>query len=543
MPRMSGNDAKPRWSLPYSTPTPASPRRRRDVRIARICAYALLFCVAVTVIWQFQHLTMENYRKADAFDREHPGLTLHEAAQLGRPKEHKGAIGRWRRAVNLYWRGENIYVMPPDPGDEAAVRQILESLPEGDEAFDVAWLHPNMPFVVILLTPFTSLPVGAMALVFSIVKLCAFVAAVLLAVSVANDDKRRMPDWVLCLALLWSLLLVVADFQHGNTNVFVLFAVVLHLWLYRRGKDAGAGAALALAVCLKVTPGLFVAYWLYQRNWRLLAGAAVALVVFVVAVPLAASVGICDFDPAAGAEHYALTTWTWFDTMIVRNTARQTWFPDHSNQSLSGMVCRFFLSGDDGDVFWRVDDDPYHSIKRDVRITILALPDWGARGVLWAGRLVVLGAIVWAVGWRKLPRDDGRRALHYGLIVIAMALLSQRTWDHHCGVLLIAHVAIWQAIAFGRFSRRLRAWSIAGMIAAGMLVWLSGTQTLEIFARLFGATKHTDSYWSDVVKAYGPTFWHFVLVGVVAVTLSAALRNSEPAYAGTRRKLFAEQQD
>ena len=77
---------------------------------------------------------------------------------------------------------------------------------------------------------------------------------------------------MLGLGLLWVLMFVIGDLQHGNTHVLVLGAITLHLWLYRRGHDWAAGGALALAICLKMTPALFVLYWLYQRNWKLLGG-------------------------------------------------------------------------------------------------------------------------------------------------------------------------------------------------------------------------------------------------------------------------------
>ena len=336
-----------------------------------------------------------------------------------------------------------------------------------------------------------------------------------------------MPDWVLGLALLWSMLLIVDDIQHGNTNGFVLGAIVFHLWLYRRGRDLAAGASLALAICLKMTPALFLLYWLYQRNWKLLAGAVIGLCLFGVIVPAA----------AVGPARYATLTRTWCDNMIRPGLVEGGWYPEHINQSLSGVAGRYFLAGRNGDIYWGPDDDPHYQTTRHGWITLAALPEGAVRWIVRAGRLAIVALMLWSIGWRRLACDDGRRALHYAMVLLAMMLLNQRTWNHHAAVLLPAGVAIWQAIGYGRFGRGLRATALGLVVAGGLASWLLRSDLIEALARAAGQTQAAAETCADTVKAYGPMFYYFLLLFVAAAILAAALKRAREPYAETRQKL------
>ena len=233
----------------------------------------------------------------------------------GRENE-KGAMPRWRPAVRAFWAGEDIYARPTEAGavpatqSEGGVLAPQAPLPVGTstpaitaaeagavhthEVGETIYappgkisMHPNTPFAVILMTPLTAMPVGAMALTMNVAKIAAILASLWMLATLAAHRKLRICDWVLGLGMLWAYHSMLSDIQHANTNIFVLFFIVLHLWLYRRGQDLVAGASLAVAICLKMTPALFVVYWLYQRNWKLLAWTLAAGVVFIVVVPVA----------------------------------------------------------------------------------------------------------------------------------------------------------------------------------------------------------------------------------------------------------------
>ena len=538
----------PDLSLPYRSPSPSARRPRRAIRLLRWTGYILLAVALVIPVVQFQHATMKKVRQ-------------------GRENE-KGAMARWRPAVRAFWAGEDIYARPseasavPATQPEGSVISPRAALPVGTstptmtaaeagavyayEAGETIYapprqitMHPNTPFTVILMTPLAAMPVGTMALTMNVAKIAAILASLWMLATLAAHRKLRICDWVLGLGALWAYHSMLSDIQHANTNIFVLFFIVLHLWLYRRGQDLVAGASLAVAICLKMTPALFVLYWLYQRNWKLLAWTLAAGVVFIVVVPVA----------AVGMDHYETVMGSWLGNMIIPGLVKGEWFPLHINQSLSGVVSRLFLTGANGDIFYNPEDGgPYGADAKSGFITLVALSPEAVKMLLRVGQVAIVGLMAWGIGWRKLPRDDGRRLLHYGMIALGMMLLNQRTWTHHATVFLIAMVAIWQAIAFGLMRRSVRAPVLWAMFGVAAITWITASDAFHLYAKLVGNTEEfmlgsktlsMGELWSDYADAYGPQFWVFVLLLLISVALARALRKGPSPYAAQRQKLSA----
>jgi hypothetical protein len=167
----------------------------------------------------------------------------------------------------------------------------------------------------------------------------------------------------------------------------------------------------------------------------------------------------------------------------------------------------------------------------------MAMSEAALRWLIRLLQVAVVGLIAWGIGWRKLARNDGRRMLHYGLITLGMMILNQRTWQHHATVTLVATVAIWQAIAYGRIPSRVRKWAIGLMIAAGPFMWLNASDLYVLIAKAAGHKSAVGKTWADFGDAYGPTLAYFVLMLICGVVLLRGLRHSEPGYAITRQKL------
>jgi len=384
-----------------------------------------------------------------------------------------------------------------------------------------------MPFTVILLTPFAFLPAWACGGLFTLCKVLAVAAAGLAAVRVCNHKNLRMPDWVVALGAAWWATLMISDIQHGNTNGFVLAAIVLHLWLYRRGRDLASGAALALAICIKMTPALFVLYWLYQRNWKLLAGCVVAGVIFAVIVPAA----------LLGPGHYTDLTQTWMDNLIFKGLGG-SWYPIHVNQSAPAVLGRYLL-GDQpgGNIQWNPDDNPYDLQTKFQWIAFASLNPQTVRWIIKALQVAIVAVMAWAIGWRKLPRDDGRRGLHYAMVICAILLLNQRTWAHHAATILPATLAVWYAIAFGRFGSRARAAVLAIVIFAGVVLWGTMGDLTVFYGRVAGMKKHQAEDFANQLLAYGPDFYYFLLIFGAAAILALKMKKSDLPYATARQKL------
>jgi hypothetical protein len=244
---------------------------------------------------------------------------------------------------------------------------------------------------------------------------------------------------------------------------------------------------------------------------------------------------------AVGPDRYAELTGSWLDNMILPGLVKGAWYPIHVNQSLSGIVSRYFLGEPYGDIHWGPDDLPFELVERHEYITLIEVSPETARWILRAGQLVILGVSAWAIGWRRLPRDDGRRGLHYALVVLGMMLLNQRTWDHHATVILVAAAAVWYALAYGRLSPRVRILSLVLVILGGCSQWLTGEGMLFAVAWLGGtrgeALEPRAERWANLAKAYGQSFYYFVLVWIATVVLLRRLRRREQPFAECRQRL------
>jgi len=58
----------------------------------------------------------------------------------------------------------------------------------------------------------------------------------------------------------------------GQFYILLLFLITLGLWMHLRGHRVSAGAAIAVAIGLKIFPLLYVLYFLRKRDWRAMAG-------------------------------------------------------------------------------------------------------------------------------------------------------------------------------------------------------------------------------------------------------------------------------
>ncbi|MCK5113979.1 MAG: DUF2029 domain-containing protein [Phycisphaerae bacterium] len=522
----SESNSHPSWALPYETLVPADRSKRRLARGLRIAAYVLFLAAMIIPIVQLESTVLRNQRRARGYDtRLQENRLTEKDIRKGRPKATKGAVNRWRTAVHEFWDGKNIYLSSEQKTDQLAAATAAGK--KADEVGKVA-LHPNMPFVVILLTPFLYLPMWAGGLVFTIVKVLVVLVALLAAVRVVDHRELRMPDWIVGLGIVWWLTGMTGDIQHANTNGFVLGAIVFHLWLYRRGKDLTAGVLLALAICIKMTPALFVLYWIYQRNWKLLRSCLGAGILFAVIIPAV----------LVGPSRYRELTTTWYQNLIKPGLVKGAWYPIHINQSIPGVVSRYLLGGQPGgDINWNPDDTSYENVKNHKWIAVASLDPQVVKRIIQGLQVCVVVLMGWAIGWRKLPRDDGRRGLHYAMVLAGILLLNQRSWGHHAAILLPGFLAVWYAVAFGNFTRRRRLVTLIMIILCGAISWLSTGELTVLYGKLAGMEKPQAKEFADYIVAYGTKFTVFLLLFITAAVLALGMKKSDPPYSSQRQKL------
>jgi hypothetical protein len=186
-------------------------------------------------------------------------------------------------------------------------------------------------------------------------------------------------------ALLVPLRLVLANFEHAQSNLLVLGLAVGGMWLLARGRRPGGGLALGLATAFKATPLLLLGYLAWRGRWRDLAAAAAGCAVTWLALP-ALLLGPGRLGSWYGA---------W-----LRKSAGAAAQTSPLNQSLLALVERLAPGA----------------------------PGWP---VFLAVAAVLVGVGLWALGRTGRAVSGPREALEVAVVLAAMSLLSPLAWKAH----------------------------------------------------------------------------------------------------------------
>jgi len=312
------------------------------------------------------------------------------AAYIDKASEGQSAILRWQPQIAELVRGVDVYEK---------------------------YTYPNTPIVGILLYPITALPAMATAIVFFLLKVVLVFIAGYWAVNMVRG-RSTIPWWAIGLIALLVARPMLSDLQHANINIIIMFIVMGGLFLFTRGRTVPGGALIGLATVMKVTPGLFLLYFAWKRQWRALAGCAIggALAVMLPALVLGPKT---NFNM-----HVA-----WFNNMIVPYVAEaETEYTHHINQSLPGVFYGLFTDSPGVDL-----GDELGFRQTNILAFDKDLASWIVRALL----LTVLAMLLWITRRRYTTHHDARWPAEFSLVLLAMLMLSERTWKHHFVVVLL----------------------------------------------------------------------------------------------------------
>lgn len=336
------------------------------------------------------------------------------------------AIGRWIPTVEL------------------AAKTGREESPYG-----FAHWFPLPTMILVALQPFTWMGLTPAGLLWAVLKVIGFVAVMLLIIRTIEPPEWRFPLGVVMMAGVFGIRPIIADIQHGNVNIFMMMWVGLAWALWARGRDVLAGLAMSLAIVTKVTPALLLVYFFYKRAWKLCAAASVGLVLVFLVIP-----GLYF----GFAENVSLLV-EWFNMLIAPYALQNYAAYDLDNQSLYGTILRV------GDVLGLVRVE--HMPVEDAAVVGMEAM---ARPASLLGRLIrpamsisIVGTILLICRTSTANRRDPRLLLEAGLVMLAMLLMSERTWKHHGTTLPIVFLAVWFVFACMPFSPRFRFWFTAGL--------------------------------------------------------------------------------
>src|SRR5262249_38125038 len=117
-------------------------------------------------------------------------------------------------------------------------------------------------------------------------------------------------------------------------------------------------------------------------------------------------------------------------------------------------------------------------------------------------------------GVRSSPRsDDWRLSAEFALVLVGMLLFSERTWKHHCVILVVPFAVLCYYLAVCKPGARLRGCLIGSLAAAALLMATTSTGLL-------------DENFAKQAQVYGAYVLAYV---VLACALVAVLRTRGPA--------------
>ena len=423
-------------------------------------------------------------------------------------------------SLALLFAGLSIPYAIKASGQRSAIVRWTPQLQQLDEE-DIyqRYGYPNPPIMAILLWPLAEMPPLAAAMLWFYLKVGMTLLALRWVFRLVERHDRPFPPWAKLLATLLGLRPIMGDLSHGNVNLFILFLVVAALYAFHRGRDVSAGVVMALAICCKVTPALFVPYFAWKRAWRALAGCALGLALFLGVVP-----GV-----VLGSERNARDLASWFEAMVIPYVRDGVVTSKHNNQSLPGLVYRLATDSPSyvsyaGEKYVPVQYDNFASLSPETA-------RWIVKGCMLVFAVAVVLLCRTATCQRRGPlalpsppeaggegrvRGGWRLAAEFSLVLLGMLLFSERTWKQHCVTLVLPFAVLTYYLAACCTTPRLRAYLIATLALVAVLMATTSTGLMALPA-------------AKAAQVYGAYVWCYLLL---AAALGVLLMQREQAAAG-----------
>lgn len=258
--------------------------------------------------------------------------------------------------------------------------------------------------------------------------------------------------WATTLALVLSSRFLIRELPDNGTNLIMVALAWAAIGLWVRGRDRLGGAGLGLAIALKCTPALFLAYFAWKRQWRLVTAAALTAVLLTLAPALWQG-------PAGYARHMRAWAGRCWRGVTEPHPLRGVLKDEEvKNLSLRPGLARFLVHLPPGHKGYC--DHPWH-------VDFLDLPPAVAGVAIKAVMLALLAGVAWTFR-RPVARRDAPAVLwECAGVSILMLLYSPITWRQHCvGVIPAFYLIARTAVARGGLPR----WMIRALGAYVLLV-------------------------------------------------------------------------
>lgn len=337
---------------------------------------------------------------------------------------------------------------------------------ETGQMTDALGVHNYLPFFTIFMMPWSFVPLQVAIVLFTLLSVGLFAATVILTETLLNGGLPPRPRAATWLALGLAFAYVHSCGVLGAMGLLLLFLTVSTWFLVERRQEWAAGAALGLAILIKLLPGVLLIFFLLRQRWRV-AGMALATVIV-----LGAGLPVASLGPERAWQAHR----EFYERAVVGHSARTTIMAEkprkakYSNNALP-IVLRRLLSATDG--------DPKEG-RAALLVNVAELP---LEAIWWvfvvvSGTILIAGSAATIAGGMQWPPESAadveRARLQFGIWSAAMLLLSPLVWTHYLPL------AYWPlAVLSDRLERVHRAegrWCRAA--AAGLACWGAGALLL-----------------------------------------------------------------
>jgi hypothetical protein len=260
----------------------------------------------------------------------------------------------------------------------------------GTQAWVVAYIYP--PFFALVLAPLTSFGLLAAARIWLLVVQAAFFGSLLLILRI-HPELGRSGRRLLLLASL-GFMPVYLNLKFQQVATVWLLLITATLWAGLRRHTGLAGASIAAAASLKVSPIFLIPLFARLGRWRIAAMGSVMLVMLTVVTMLAAP-----------------GSWQFFTVVLPRiGLGTANW----DNGSVDGLVSRIV----------ELAPNLFGGATQTV-----------AKAVIAAAAIVVIGVTLWQS--RRGSSEAWSLRLSVSALITSLLIVSSVTWQHHLVTLLL----------------------------------------------------------------------------------------------------------
>lgn len=258
---------------------------------------------------------------------------------------------------------------------------------------DIGYTFVYHPILLTVMLPFSILPPSLSFIVWSILS----VAALLLSIYLLSNREWQTWYW-----LFLFFIPVTHNFTLGQINTFILLVLVLTLHFSEKKKPMWAGIFLAIAIIIKLSPVILLAYFVARKQWHIIAYTLLALVIM-------SLIGILQFGLQTTIEYSEVIRFAAQDFTLTRY-----------NLNLQSYM---------GEIMLRISQS---GLSLDLA--------QGAIVIVWINRILFLISAGFAFFF-TLKASPAKSAIAFALFVTLSTFFSPLLWLHHL-VLLILPVMI-----------------------------------------------------------------------------------------------------